>query len=249
MTSTVGAERGRKPGPRTRTNRMGSWVSDVARTGRLPAFLAACGCMVMLYAFLVSGDFAVNDVTVQGVQLGDPREIAGTTGAFGVSVFRVEPGDIATRLATLPYVERVDVDTRLPSQVVVVLREREPAVVWITSDGAYLVDRHGRVMMSGVHDGLPAVESDSFELVPGDDVPAERIASVLAAHEALGTDVDALTWNQRNGLTARLQDKRIVIFGEPDRFPLKVAVFQEIRTRDFVWSVLDLREPNRPYYE
>src|SRR5690606_25714323 len=145
MTSTGQVDSRIAPTRRNRSNRVGSWLGAITRTGRLPALLVAGGCLVVLYGFLMSGDFAVDDVTVRGAQLGDPREIAGATGAFGVSVFDVEPDSIASRLSSLPYVERVEVETRLPSRVVVTLTERVPAVIWVTERDSFLVDAYGHV--------------------------------------------------------------------------------------------------------
>jgi cell division protein FtsQ len=228
---------------------MGSWFSVVLRTGRLPAFIVACSCTVLLYGFLFSGDFAVNDVTVRGAQIGDAREIAGATEAFGTSLFRVQPDNIAERLTELPYVEQVVVETRLPSQVLVTLTERVPVLVWMTNDGPLLVDSHGQILQAADQDGLPQVESDSVRLQPGDAIANARVSAVLALQEEIGPDIDVITWNQRNGLTVQRLDGRLIIFGEPDRFPLKMAVYQEVSTRELPWMVLDLREPDRPYYE
>ena len=224
-------------------------MTVIALTGRLPAFLVACGCLVLLYGFLLSGDYDVNDVTVRGAQLGDPFEIAGTTGAMGESVFQIRPDEIADRLVTLPYVQQVDVATQLPSRVVITLTEREPVMVWDTGTTMFLVDGHGQVMKAGSIEGLPVVTSDALDLVPGDAIAVDRVAAVLALDEAIGANIDVIAWNERNGLTVQLQDKRLIILGEPDRFPLKLAVYQEVRTSDMAWSVLDLREPDRPYYE
>lgn len=228
---------------------MGPWFSVITRTGRLPAFLVACGCAVLLYGFLVSNDFTVDDVSVRGAQLGDPREIAGATGAFGSSVFSVDADLIAERLAALPYVEKVSVETRLPSRVVVTLTEREPVLVWNSANGPMLVDTYGQVMLGGSQAGLPTVDGDSIELQPGAAVPVERVTAVAAVQAQLGSTIDVIAWNERNGITVRLLDKRLIIFGEPDRFPLKLAVYQEMSTTEVEWSVLDLREPDRPFYE
>lgn len=215
----------------------------------MPAFLFACGCLVLLYGFLLSGDFDVDDVTVRGARLGDPRDVAASTGAFDQSIFEIEPASIANRLALLPYVESVSVETRLPSQVVVTLSERTPVLVWVTGQTSFLVDAHGKVMMQGTAPDLPGVESTGLELAPGGSIPAEQVAAVSAIQSEFGPQVDELTWNDRQGFVVRLDDKRMVILGEPERFPKKLAVYREFRATDAVWSVLDLREPDRPYYE
>lgn len=232
------------------SHRATNWFAVLTRTGRLPGLLVAIACGIVLYGFLVSGDYVVDDVVVRGAQLGDPVEIASATGAFGESIFDVEPASIAERIGALPYVERVDVETHWPSQVVVTVTERTPVVVWRTGDGSYLVDAYGHVLGdAGSDSGLPVVESDALEIEAGGFVDPRQVAAVAAVYQMLGTRLESVTWSEREGLTAQLDDRRIVIFGYPEQFPLKMAVFQEFGTIDTPWSVLDLREPDRPYYE
>lgn len=240
------------PAPSPRGRRAGGEgrFAVLTRTGRLPSLLAAVACGIVLYGFLFSGDYGVDDVVVRGAQLGDPVEIASASGAFGNSVFEVQPEIIAERLTALPYVQRVDVETHWPSQVVVNVTERVPAIVWQTEESAFLVDAHGQVLMTAGNDlGLPLVESEAVELEPGGELDASWVAAVQAVHDTLGNQLDWVVWSEREGLTARLNDKRIVVFGFPERLPLKLAVYQEISPADLVWAVLDLREPERPYYE
>ena len=96
---------------------------------------------------------------------------------------------------------------------------------------------------------MPAIDSDAIDVQVGGTVGGERVAAVRAIYETLRTELDLVTWNDRDGFTVRLQDRSLVIFGEPEQLPLKLAVYQEVRNSDIVWSVLDLREPDRPYYE
>lgn len=225
-------------------------MSNLTRSGRLSSLLVAAACGIVLYGFLFSGDYGVDDVVVRGAHLGDPVEIASATGAFGESVFEVQPEVIAGRLAALPYVQQVDIDTHWPSQIVVHVTERVPVVVWRTEESRFLIDAQGQVLtIAGDDMGLPIVESDALELEVGGSIDPRRVAAVQVVYETLGTQVDRVTWSERDGLTARLQDKSIVMFGYPERLPLKMAVYQEVRTTGMAWSVLDLREPDRPYYE
>ena len=231
-------------------HRATNWLSNLTRTGRLPSLLVAVACGIVLYGFLFSGDYGVDDVVVRGAHLGDPVEIASAAGAFGESVFEVQPEVIAERLAALPYVQQVDIDTHWPSQIVVHVTERVPVVVWRTEESRFLIDAQGQVLaIAGADTGLPIVESDALELGVGGSIDPRRVAAVQAVYETLGAQVDRVTWSERDGLTARLQDKSIVMFGYPERLPLKMAVYQEVRTTNMAWSVLDLREPDRPYYE
>lgn len=241
---------GRGPGGESLSHRATGWFSNLTRTGRLPSLLVAAACGIVLYGFLFSGDYGVDDVVVRGAHLGDPVEIASATGAFGESVFEIQPDVIAQRLAALPYVQQVDIETHWPSQIVVHVTERVPAIVWRTEESRVLIDGRGQVLaFTGDDVRLPVVESDALELVVGGSIDPIQVAAVQAVYETLGTQVDRVTWSERDGLTARLQDKSIVMFGYPERLPLKMAVYQEVRATGVVWSVLDLREPDRPYYE
>ncbi len=243
MNSTAKGERGI-------SRRASSWFAVLTRTGRLPSLLVAIACAIVLYGFLFSGDYGVDDIVVRGARLGDPVEIASATGAFGESIFEVEPELIAGRLATLPYVHQVDIEAHWPSQIVIHVTERVPVIVWQTENNAFLIDVQGQVLASSAgNTDLPVVESEASELEVGGSVDPQRVASVQAAYETLGSQIDRVTWSERDGLTARLDDKSIVRLGYPERFPLKLAVYQEFRTTDINWSVLDLREPDRPYYE
>lgn len=232
--------------PRRATN----WFVVLTRTGRLPSLLVAIACAIVLYGFLFSGDYSVDDVVVQGAQLGDPMEIASATGAFGESVFEVEPEAVAEQLTALPYMQQVDIETHWPSQIVVNVTERVPAIVWQTAESSFLIDAHGQVLTTtGNSMDLPVVESEAIEIEAGGQIDPQWVASVQAVYESLGPQLDRVIWSDREGLTARLDDKSIVMFGYPEHFPMKIAVYQEVRTSGIVWAVLDLREPDRPYYE
>jgi hypothetical protein len=111
------------------------------------------------------------------------------------------------------------------------------------------VDANGMVMKTGTLDGLPRVESTSLNLQPGSIVDPELVAAAAALEETLEAEVDLITWNQQTGFTVQLRNDRLVMFGSPERFPRKLVIYQEMRTAPLSWRVLDLREPDRPYFE
>lgn len=245
MTSTTQTSQGY----RSQSHAGMGWFGRAFRSGRLPAFLLAMAAGILLYGFLVSGDFDVNDVSVTGVQLGDPIEIAATADAIGESVFGIEPDRIAAGIAALPYVQRAEVHVVLPSKVEISITERVPVLVWSTGSEQLLIDANGMVMQTGTLADLPRVESNSLNLQPGSLVDPELVAAAAALQETLGGEIDLLTWNQQSGFTVQLRNDRLVMFGTPERFPHKLVLYQEIRTAPLSWQVLDLREPDRPYYE
>lgn len=205
--------------------------------------------MFLLYGFLFSNDFLIASVEVRGVELGDSAEVALAAGAMGESIFRIDAGHAAARVAALPYVERVTVETRFPDRVVISVTERIPAIVWRAGSERLLVDERGNVIGNVGPVDLPVVIGVETPPEIGSTLDAELVAAVRAIHEALGTRLVELRVDPLDGLTVRLDDGAIVILGTPDDTPLKLAILEEVRAQGGNWSLLDLREPARPYYK
>jgi cell division protein FtsQ len=219
-------------------------------SGRIPAFVVALAGIALLYGFLYSGDFLVGTVTVRGTELGNPADVVTTARAIGEPIFTIDATDSAERVAQLPYVERVEVTTRFPETVVITVTERIPAVVWSVAGRAFLVDARGHVIAEGGNEQLPLVTVDGDPPLVGGSVDPRDVAAVVAARETFGGDLTALEWSGANGLIARLTAERVVIFGNAGRMPAKLAVYAELQRQNRVnWAVLDLREPDRPYYK
>jgi cell division protein FtsQ len=224
-------------------------LTRLLRSGRLPALLVMVGGFVLLYGFLFSGDFLVASVVVKGTDIGDPAQVVTTADAIGEPIFTIDASESAERVAALPYVESVTVRTRYPDEVVISVVERTPVVLWQVGSRAFLVDAHGNVLAEQVRDGLPLVIAEEEPPVVGDTIDAERVAAIIAVRETLADRLEDLRWVPDDGLVARLTDKRIIILGSADRLPLKLAVYGEVARLTEPWSLLDLREPDRPFYE
>lgn len=229
--------------------RLSAWFETILRTGRLPAFLVAVGCCVIAYGFLLSGDYAVTDVAVDGVALSDPAEVAAQASVLGTSVFRVDPDRAAEEIAALPYVHHASVQAEFPSSVRIEIIERQPVLAWRAENGVALLDARGNVLKIVNGAEVPVIEGDGTAIEPGDQLPVERITAAQAIHEQLGGDVDLMSWNSLDGLSVRLPDKRTVIFGDASEMPLKLTLYRELMGAiDEPWTTLDLREPERPAY-
>lgn len=230
----------------------GGGFGELFRSGRAPALLVLLGGLLLLYGFLLSGDYTVASVRVDGARLGDPEEIAGLADAFGKPIFELDPQGAAERVAQLPYVERVEVRVTLPDRVTIAVVEREPVATWQVGARAFLVDARGNVLREGAGAVLPGVVVEGDAPVVGGTVPAERVGAVVAVHAALGDRLDGLQWTTGDGLIARLANGRVVVFGDAERTPAKLAVLDAVLAQlpsSSNWSVLDLREPDRPYYK
>lgn len=232
-----------------RSARIQRHMTMLVRSGRMPAFFVMAGGFLLLYGFLLSGDFLVGTVVVNGTRIGNPAQVVTTADAIGEPIFTIDASESADRVAELPYVAHVSVQTRFPDKVVISVDERTPVVVWRSGAQAFLVDEHGNVLAEQTREGLPGVIDEGAPPTVGGSIPADRVAAVVAVRETMAQSLETLTWTTTDGLVARLTDKRIVILGDTRRIPMKLAVYGEVARLQESWSLLDLREPDRPYYE
>lgn len=218
--------------------------------GRLPAFLLSVGLAVLAFGFLFSGDFAVRTVVVQGNTLAYADSIVAASEALGRSIFWLDTQEVARRVASYPAVASAEVSAEFPDRVVVQLHERVPAFVWQTGDKAVLVDDQGWVIAEGYAPKLPRIVEIQGNLpVPGSQLPAQLNEAIRAIGDKLGTRLAMLEYDPTNGLMVQLADGRVAVLGSTDRIPLKLAVLQAALASPDQWSRLDVREPDRPYYQ
>jgi cell division protein FtsQ len=187
---------------------------------------------------------------VEGNKVAYAESIVNQSGALGQSIFTLDTGDVARRVATHPAVASVDVSARLPDTIVVRVTERLPALVWQTADQAVLVDDQGRVIANGDDKSLPRVIQTSGKApAPGDREPANIVQAAAYLTKQLGSSLAALGYDPNSGLIAQLAGGRTVVLGDGDRIPLKLSVLSAALKMTQQWSRLDVREPDRPFYQ
>lgn len=217
-------------------------------SGRVPAGLIALTTAIMLYGLLASDEYTVQRLVIEGLVVGDAREVALTADVVDESIFLVHPESVATRLLTLPYVAGVEVEASLPGKLTVTIIEQEPALVVQTTGAAFFVDAFGTVLAPAPDSELPVVLMAQADMAPGQQLDAELVTAILAVNAAISGDQSELSWDAANGITLRLADKREIVFGGPERMPEKLAVLDAILSQlEPDWSILDLTEPDRPY--
>ncbi len=236
----------RKP----RRARARGYFKSVSVNGRLPAFLLSVGLSVLVFGFLFSGDFPVRVVVVEGNKVAYADSIVERSGAMGQSVFTVDTGVVAQRVAEHPAVASADVRAELPDKIVVKVTERIPVLVWQTGDQAVLVDQHGGVIGTGDDKSLPhIIQTTGTSPIPGDHVPADIVQAATYLTKELGSTLTALGYDANTGITAQLTGGRTVVLGSGDRIPLKLSVMSAALKMTEKWSRLDVREPDRPFYQ
>lgn len=142
--------------PRVRARR--SAVRREERSRRLLVVGTGIGLVVMaLVAVGVAASpiFGATDIRVSGAVYTDGDVLADVIADLeGDPVLLVDTGAIEERLAAVPWVERVRVDSRFPHTVVIDIRERRALAAFRGGDGRWrVIDVQGRVL--DVLDGQP----------------------------------------------------------------------------------------------
>lgn len=233
----------------SRAIRLRQFLTTAASNGRLPAFMLSAGLSVFVVGFLVSDEFSVHTVVVEGNNVAYADSIVIASDALGQPIFRLDTDDVARRVAAHPAVASAEVRAEFPNRIVVNLRERIPVLSWQVADRSVLIDEHGWVISEGVDDTLPViVQEDGVLPSPGQKVPVEFVQTAQIVVAELGEELTMLEYDLVSGLTVHLSDGRSVEFGEIDRIPLKLAVVDAVLDQSEPWTELDVREPDRPYY-
>jgi cell division protein FtsQ len=235
-------------GRRDRIAAFGAWLADFTASGRLPASLVALVTGIMAIGFLFTPDYSVSRVSIQGMQVGDPHEIADASGLLGEPVFQIEASEAAERIGALPYIEQVVVSVRFPGEVDIEVVERQPVLI-VRRDGREMLVAEGGLVMAPAGDETLPTLAVSGEAAGGTDaIPDDIVVAVQRIADVRGPSA-RLTWDPDNGLVLVIDTGRRVIFGEPEAIPAKLAVLAAVDEQvDVAWSELDLREPTRPAF-
>ena len=183
----------------------------------------------------------VDRVVVEGATRSGDRLVRSTSGIDpGQALLHVDPGAAARRIATLPWVLRVEVGKDWPGTVRVRVTERVPVAMTRADGGGWaLLDRSGRVLAVvpeapfglAVVDGIPAAGAPGTRLgAPA----AEALAVVTALPPALAPRVAAVAVGEAD-LSLRLAPQGEVRLGRPE------AVAEELRAALTVLRVVDGR--------
>jgi len=238
---------GRRPPRKARAR---GYVRSVVVNGRLPAFLLSVGLSVLVFGFLFSGDFPVRVVVVEGNKVAYADSIVERSGAMGESIFTLDTGAVAQRVAQHPAVASASVHAELPDTIVVNVTERIPVLVWQTGQDTVLVDERGGVIASGDDKSLPRViQTSGTSPAAGDHVPSDIVQAATYLWKQMGSSLTALGYDSTTGLTAQLSGGRTVVLGSGDQIPLKMSVVSAALKMSETWSRLDVRQPDRPFYQ
>ncbi len=229
------------------------WMLVMLRNGRLPAGAGALALAGVLAYVVTDVRFSVDQVVVTGVAALPGSAVAEASGVLGQSVFSVESGAVARRVAALPGVEHAEVHTEAPDRLVIAISERQAVMIWDAVGQSFLVDTLGDVLGQVDPAAIPALPHlQALAGIPapitGNRVSAVPVRAVLALNERLPTDAGltqaAITLDPVSGLVVQTERWRAVL-GNDELLGKKLAILK-LLLRDQTWSDLDIRDPDRP---
>ncbi|WP_376797440.1 cell division protein FtsQ/DivIB [Thermogemmatispora sp.] len=99
----------------------------------------------LLFA-LLGPAFRIQQITVIGTQNRALITQIQQLGVQGQNLFLIDTAALSRRVAALPLVAAASVERDWPDRLQVIVSERQPVLLWQTSQGSYSVDRSGMVL-------------------------------------------------------------------------------------------------------
>lgn len=223
--------------------------------------LAAAGALIFLFT---SEMFFVNRIEVGGTNYVPAEEIYTLSDIADEHILRVDPAEIERRVAASPSLEAADVIVEWPARVIVLVQEREPAVVWEQGGRRYWVDSRGHLMSERAN--MPALVRVVNE---GDEIPFQcpgpacseageimidpAVVTGTQHLKTLRSNIEMLYYDPVHGLS--YQDGRgwRGYFGVGADMDIKLAVYEtlieDLEARGLLPVYIDVSNPDAPFYQ
>ncbi|HUT73717.1 MAG TPA: FtsQ-type POTRA domain-containing protein [Armatimonadota bacterium] len=184
----------------------------------------------LLWALYRSPRLQVRQVRVVGVRMLDPAAvIASAAIPPGATLAGVSTRKLRRAIAAIPAVERATVARDWPATLVIVVRERTPAVFVRCRQGIVFVDRRGIAFTGTRCDTAGLPELKGVGVAPGEigralkgRAVAQALVALSAAQEA-ELPVSEVVLRGRDDLALRLADGTALHLGRPQQLRLKVS--------------------------
>lgn len=205
------------------------------------------------YLFFGTEDFYVYGAAVQGNLVVPAGEIFEASGLDSLSIFWIDPEQVAEAVARLPDIKAAEVTYRLPAQVTIRVVERHAQVVWQWRGQQFWVDDHGAVLKprGTLPDALVIEDASPAPPRLGGRVDAEVVVAAQQLHD-LRPQVRAVTYDPARGLVLQSAEGWPVYLGAGEDMALKLTLWDalaaDLEKQDVRPTYIDLRYPQRPVY-
>lgn len=204
------------------------------------------------YVLFNSPFFWVRDVQVLGCSRLSPEEVIDASGVDpGSNIFKIPLGDVAERVAAIPWVKTATSMRRLPSTIEISIVERRPVAITPHHDSFVVLDEQGwAIELRDKPGGLPLVTADGLgEIVLGQQVDSQPLRWAIECAVAFGprsVDVAEVHADERNNLTVYMVGGLRALLGQADstveqKVGLLVGIINDIGASGLEAEYVDIR--------
>ncbi|MGQ0775003.1 MAG: cell division protein FtsQ/DivIB [Pseudonocardiales bacterium] len=225
--------------PRRRGHHRRGWLIAV---GLVAIVVLVCA---VAWVLLGSSLFDARSVQVIGTRELSADEVrAAAAVPLGVSILRLDTGEIEAAVAAVPRVAAVKVSCTFGGTVRIAVTERTPIAVRSTPDGIHLVDVTGTdyAKVADAPPGLPELRVARID--PGDSPTIAAITVLTGLPEPLRIQVLSVAANSPADVVLRLADDREVRWGGIEAADRKAATLTALLTQS--GHIYDLSSPDLP---
>jgi len=229
------------------------WMSWRWVSGALSAML-----LMILVGMLTSDIFYVSSVAVGGVNHLTREEVFRFSGVSQKHIFWVDAAAVTAALESNNNIADAEVRIGWPPQMVqIIIRERDPVLVWEQGTDRVWVDINGRVMYQRVdRPDLLRIVYDPNEPLPPDPIAPSTVIPTEVIHGGLLLksqlpNIDVLLYHPLKGLGWRDPRGWMAWFGRGDNMAMKARVYNSLVTYNndaLQFGEIDVSDPDNPVY-
>jgi len=225
-------------------------------------------CLMLLalmlgYGFAQSSLFNVRSIEVNGLNRLNREDIVALSGfQLGEHIYEANLNKAQTMIKTNFWVEQVEVERKLPSSLIINIRERVPVAAVITQESLYIVDFSGMLLLKQkLLNGLSVIPIAGVSGIDPDmklgttlenDGVAVALAVIRQMDEHSSAVVSELDVSNQQNIVAHLSYGVDCYLGDKSNFGQKFSVAMEIlqseRQKGLLESVnyIDVSLPEQP---
>ncbi len=235
--------------------------------GSFPWRLISLGIVLMIVGagimLFTNPMFYVTRAEIGGVRYVPAEEIFTKSGIAGYHILWIDPVGVARRVTESPNIDSAEVAVRWPARVIILVRERDPAIVWEQGGARYWVDSRGHLMLQ--RQDLPSLvrvvnEGEAIPFLCPGPACKEQDAVSIDTQLVLGTqylktlrnNIDVLYYEPSRGLGYEDGRGWRAYFGIGTDMDYKLAVYEQLVddlvARGIRPVYIDVANPEAPYY-
>ncbi len=209
--------------------------------------------------------FYVSTIEIGGIRYLPAEEVFARAGVSGFHILWVQPEQVEQSIAGSTSVDSVNAAVQWPARVIVVVNEREPALVWEEDGARYWVDVNGNMMVRrgevanlvqviNLADSIPFICPGPTCEQEGDNIVQIDPALVSGAQQlkTLRDTITVLYYSEPEGLGFDDERGWRAYFGTGVNMDVKLVVYErlvaELLAQDERITYIDVSNPVAPFY-